>query len=558
MKVSDSGSYYCSAVNGYGETRVAVELDVILKQNTIGKQSNSMNRPIEGSEESFSRQGNYIDNSNKPYRPILLEVTSSGTPGNRYTGDNVTIGCRFQSKPLPDIKWFFNQILIGQKQQSRKTPPFMSITTTTSGEIIESRLLLSNVQENSTGRYSCQASNRKGMRAGSTELTIPPGSRPKIIGEHPLNSTFIEGQTITLYCRVSSEEQPTINWVRKTNITEQSEKNKIVIHGFKAGQSLISGQPPFRQRLRSETLTPQVHYRGSNIYESILEVNHSHLNDSGLYMCTAWNPIDRAMAWREAHVAVIPLQGDSILDHKLMKSLKTTQSPVIEEDKSDGRFHFIPSLANSSLVDNPLVFWVIGLSIIIIGLIGVLISKMYLQDKTWMAKTPQYITDLELISQRKRLNASIANRSSPFSVTCSPMTSSVGKPGSTPPPKIRRKQFEGKNSNIGYTTYPKVLSAPALIHNNMIDDEVPKNVVVKPCNCLSCHQSQVERLKSLDRYQIQMQNKCNHERNKRLYSLQRRPNQDQQLFYPKSQSTTLSRNYFYPSQENPDEIQVIS
>src|SRR5207249_3026672 len=141
-------------------------------------------------------------------------------------------------KPLPDIKWFFNQILIGQKQQSRKTPPFMSITTTTSGEIIESRLLLSNVQENSTGRYSCQASNRKGMRAGSTELTIPPGSRPKIIGEHPLNSTFIEGQTITLYCRVSSEEQPTINWVRKTNITDQSEKNKIVIHGFKAGQSL--------------------------------------------------------------------------------------------------------------------------------------------------------------------------------------------------------------------------------------------------------------------------------------------------------------------------------
>lgn len=571
VKVSDSGTYTCSAVNGHGETRVSLELDVAPKVTASGRGRVLDERVDQTSLQTiYSRQESLHDSleSKKPYRPVLLEITSSGTPGNRYSGDNVTLGCRFQSRPLPDIKWFFNQVLIGQKQQSRKTAPQMSITTTTSGEIIESKLFLSNVQENSTGRYSCQASNRKGMKSGSTELIIPPGYRPKIIGDHPLNSTFIEGQTLTLYCRVSSEEQPTIQWVRKTVVTEPpTNKSSLPINvntppplSRTPSQSTLTVPTTNRQKMRSETMIPQVHYRGSNIYESILVVNHSQLNDSGLYMCTAWNPIHKAMAWREAHVSVIRLHDESISVTKHAKS--SSVSLLIEEDQVEGeedthmRFSFVPNIKASSqnivLSDNPLVFWVIGLAIMVMGLIGVLVSKMFLKPKE--RTPPKYITDLELLSRSKRFNASNPSRLSMISINSSQLTPPLGKPGSTPPPRMRRKQFQESNNKV-VNYYPRLVSAPAQIHNIISEEE--KNLSLKRCNCHSCHQSQVDRLKSLDRFAIQSQNQVNQLRQNQMYhySLDRRP---QRIHSNNPNATTLSRNYFYPMQDNPDEIQVIS
>lgn len=616
-KVADSGTYYCSAVNGNGETRVAVDLEIqpqsqsqnrgrITDQSADGSEvmSTQVRHPLRPS----ANNGNSINNP-KFYRPILLDVTSSGTPGNRYAGDNVTIRCRFQARPVADIKWYFKQILITQKIQQRKYPPFMLITTTTSGDMIDTKLIITKVQENSTGRYLCQASNKKGSKAGSTELVIPPGTRPIIIGEHPLNSTFVEGQTIRLDCRVSSEDRPTIQWVRKTNITEFS-TSSMYPSSASASQSLFQSRSD-RIRMRSETLSPDVSERGNHLYESVLIIPNANLNDSGLYMCTALNPIHRSLSWREAHVTIIPRQDSVLIPPRMRASM---DSNLI--NKAIYPTPYVP-------VDNPLIFWMIGLGIV---LLSIAMLALLLGKTVWNQKKMEQ--QQNSCRSRRRLASRTVSTISSTGADSIANISPNGGPGSTP----RLKRKVGNTSAVSfsrnhYEMQPKIVSAPAQIHNVIVDDDDMSegrvsltglnnnnntiemtnlrnsfsnnnngNISASPptCSCPQCFESQVERLRTLDRKALhkqrqnnitgnsnshhhshnKSQNNVNHhydhsrfenslqrkKKNQASYhhSLQRKTCPSPSEYYASHQSSTLSRNYYYPKAANPDEIEVLN
>ena len=83
--------------------------------------------------------------------------------------ENVTFLCWSVGEPVPDISWYFNDVMINVSDNSSKymiVPRSLNITTT------ENTLTVYNVTSSDVGTYSCNASNIIGSVMSSGILTV--------------------------------------------------------------------------------------------------------------------------------------------------------------------------------------------------------------------------------------------------------------------------------------------------------------------------------------------------------------------------------------------------
>lgn len=344
-KITDSGTYVCNAVNGYGQIDVHVKLEVMTVDMFRKKNGFDQNKlPVDATSSTAKPQPG-PKNPIRLFKPYLVN-TKLEDEVMKYEGENATISCKFEGRPTPEIRWYFK----GEPIATQMNKSLYSQSVQTEGDLTETRITIPHVFENSTGRFTCRATNKKGSKSANIHLVVFPDTRPEIIGEHPLNSTFVEGQTISLSCRVRCIEEPSIQWIRKkefasTPITGQAIKKKV------------------KTEVVASRRQPEVEFKGNNLYESILEIPDANISDAGVYVCTAMNVLHQSIAFREASVHVIHASDRPQINQYMAGRSRAAAS-------RDPQITPPPHLQYArTFLDHPVVFWVIGLAIVLFSII---------------------------------------------------------------------------------------------------------------------------------------------------------------------------------------------
>ena len=96
---------------------------------------------------------------------ILSEITVLSDEGK----DMVTFTCAAIGEPVPDISWYFNDVMINVSDNSSKymiVPRSLNITTT------ENTLTVYNVTSSDVGTYTCNATNVIGSDSNGGHLQV--------------------------------------------------------------------------------------------------------------------------------------------------------------------------------------------------------------------------------------------------------------------------------------------------------------------------------------------------------------------------------------------------
>ena len=83
--------------------------------------------------------------------------------------DNVIFLCEAVGEPVPDISWYFNDVMINVSDNSSK---YMIVSRSLNITATESTLTVDNVISSDVGTYTCNASNIIGSVTSSGILTV--------------------------------------------------------------------------------------------------------------------------------------------------------------------------------------------------------------------------------------------------------------------------------------------------------------------------------------------------------------------------------------------------
>ncbi|XP_039469810.1 LOW QUALITY PROTEIN: basement membrane-specific heparan sulfate proteoglycan core protein-like [Oreochromis aureus] len=181
IQPSDSGQYYCIAVNKLGR-----------------------------------KTSEYISIDGK-YAPKFVSVTVS--PSNEFReGGAVTLTCSSDANPAAQYSWYKKN---GQKPLSN-----------------ERQLSFSSIQPSDSGEYYCTAQNKVGRkRSESTSIDVKYDPKPPSVSVSP-SGEITEGTSVTLTC--SSEANPAATYVWYKRNSQPLSKNSQLI--FSSIQSSDSGE----------------------------------------------------------------------------------------------------------------------------------------------------------------------------------------------------------------------------------------------------------------------------------------------------------------------------
>ena len=83
--------------------------------------------------------------------------------------DNVTFLCEAVGEPVPDISWYFNDVMINVSDNSNK---YMIVSRSLNITTTENTLTVYNVSSSDVGTYTCNALNIIGSVTSSGILTV--------------------------------------------------------------------------------------------------------------------------------------------------------------------------------------------------------------------------------------------------------------------------------------------------------------------------------------------------------------------------------------------------
>ena len=83
--------------------------------------------------------------------------------------ENVTFLCQAVGEPVPDISWYFNDVMINVSDNSSK---YMIVSRSLNITTTENTLTVYNVTSSDVGTYTCNASNIIGSVTSSGILTV--------------------------------------------------------------------------------------------------------------------------------------------------------------------------------------------------------------------------------------------------------------------------------------------------------------------------------------------------------------------------------------------------
>ncbi|KAI1898242.1 hypothetical protein AGOR_G00070320 [Albula goreensis] len=190
-------------------------------------------------------------------------------------GNTVKFRCPAAGSPLPTIRWLKN----GQDFRSEHRIGGIKLRPRHWGLVMES------VVPSDRGNYTCVVENRYGMLTNTYILDVLERSphRPILQAGLPANTTAVVGSDVRLYCKVYSDAQPHIQWLKH-----------IERNGSFQGPDGV----PYVQILKAG---------GTNTSEAnVLYLANVTMEDAGEYTCLAGNSI--GLSHQSAWLTVLPAE----------------------------------------------------------------------------------------------------------------------------------------------------------------------------------------------------------------------------------------------------------
>ena len=106
---------------------------------------------------------------NNYYFSVIPSIENIIDDEIRDQEDNVTFLCEAVGEPVPDISWYFNDVMINVSDNSSK---YMIVSRSLNITTTENTLTVYNVTSSDVGTYTCNASNIIGSVTSSGILTV--------------------------------------------------------------------------------------------------------------------------------------------------------------------------------------------------------------------------------------------------------------------------------------------------------------------------------------------------------------------------------------------------
>jgi len=136
--------------------------------------------------------------------------------GTRVTFEGVVGG-----RPEPSIKWFKEGRPLGGS-------PDYEISFERGGRV---RLVIPEVFDNNSGKYTCTASNKAGQVSSTAELVVRASMIPPQFSDRLQSKEAKEGETVRFTVRVSGKPPPTVTWYREGSKIVSSADFQILQEG---------------------------------------------------------------------------------------------------------------------------------------------------------------------------------------------------------------------------------------------------------------------------------------------------------------------------------------
>ena len=110
-----------------------------------------------------------IQLANFVYFAVIPTIEASVNNETRNHNENVTFLCQAVGEPVPDISWYFNDVMINVSDNSSK---YMIVSRSLNITTTENTLTVYSVTSSDVGTYTCNAANLIGSVTSSGILTV--------------------------------------------------------------------------------------------------------------------------------------------------------------------------------------------------------------------------------------------------------------------------------------------------------------------------------------------------------------------------------------------------
>ncbi|KAL4231968.1 Fibroblast growth factor receptor-like 1 [Mactra antiquata] len=272
VELDDAGRYVCKATNGFGQINVNYSLVVVDKETGLVKKGDSVYEP--GPDEDITKDGvkpQFIEQDKMERNQAIV----------RPVGSSIRLRCRANGNPLPVVRW---------RKDGQETLHFSEEVS--EGDRKKWTLKLRDLQETDSGNYQCVVSNRHGVInfTYSVEVIGQMKTKPVLIGPHPQNETSSVGGYASFQCKVKSQVQPHIQWLKRLDKDMEASFNNSNTFEVK-GQKFVVLK------------TGEVYKDSEGFYINKLVIKNVVTTDVGMYICLGANTM--GYSFRSAFLTIV-------------------------------------------------------------------------------------------------------------------------------------------------------------------------------------------------------------------------------------------------------------
>ncbi|XP_028850975.1 fibroblast growth factor receptor 1-A isoform X4 [Denticeps clupeoides] len=264
ISLEDAGEYMCSVENAFGSWRSSAWLTVY-KESALSSEDDEDDESS-SEEAKVSSSQKLLPMAPKWAHPDKMEKKLHAVPASK----TVKFRCQASGNPTPTLKWFKNgkEFKRDQRIGGFKVREYMYT------------IIMDSVVPSDKGNYTCVVENQYGSINHTYQLDVVERSphRPILQAGLPANRTAVVGSDVEFECKVFSDPQPHIQWLKH-----------IEVNGTRKGPDGL----PYVRVLKSAGLNT------TDKEMEVLQIKNVTFEDAGEYTCLAGNSIGHShhSAW---------------------------------------------------------------------------------------------------------------------------------------------------------------------------------------------------------------------------------------------------------------------
>ncbi|EDW50159.1 GM14145 [Drosophila sechellia] len=188
------------------QKRIQEGIDKVADEELIEDQQLTQNQQETTTSEVIGQERKLVKKKKKEIKPP--RITEKLRPRQCVPEEPTVLECKVEGVPFPEIKWYFNDILLFASEKYEIT-------------VIEqvAKLKIAKVTPSDVGVYTCEAKNEAGVATSRTNIILEKeqGVPPQFT--KPLKIEFIEEKQperlkVTVTCQVTGKPNPQVKWYR--------------------------------------------------------------------------------------------------------------------------------------------------------------------------------------------------------------------------------------------------------------------------------------------------------------------------------------------------------